>query len=112
MQLIENEISKQELINLSGNHFEDFVKAVIDIENEVIVIDADLHSDEEAYLLDMGSKQNSLWGLNLYPNKPQENFIEFDSMINLRPRDENRSRGVDNPEIRGIIIRIVGKLIK
>lgn len=112
MQLIESEISKQELCKLTGSHIEDFVKAVIDVEKGIIVIDAELHSDEESYLLDIGSSQSDLWGLNLYPNKPNEDFIEFDSMINIRPRDGNRSRGVDKPEIREKIIQVVERLIK
>lgn len=42
----------------------------------------------------------------------EDNFIEFDSMINLRPAEGNRTRGIDNPEIRKKIIEIIDKLVK
>lgn len=41
-----------------------------------------------------------------------ENWIEFDSVINLKPHFGNRTRGVDNPELRERIIKIVNKLVE
>lgn len=112
MKLIDKPISKQELnkmgIILSGG----LVKAVVDIKKEIIVINAAMHADEESYLLDLGSDQDDLWGINLYPNLTGDDFIEFDSMINLRPRMNNFSRGVDDENIRNKIKVIVNKLIK
>ena len=67
---------------------------------------------EEALLLENGSKQHDLWGINIYPEINDENWIEFDSMINLRPSQENRSRGVDNPQIRKQILEIVNNLVE
>ena len=92
--------------------FGDLVKAVVDIEKEIMVIDAELHSDAEALLLENGSEQKNLWGINLYPALDNEDFIEFDSMINLRPSFGNLSRGVDDPQIREKIINIVNKLVE
>ena len=76
-----------------------------------MVIDASLHADEEAFLLSQGSDQTNLWGINLYPELNDCSFIEFDSMINLRPSQGNMTRGVDNPIIREKIFNIVHKLI-
>ena len=112
MQLVEKKISREDLIKISGNHQDDFVKAVVDLEKEIMVIDSALHSDEEMFLLDNGSVQNDLWGINIYPNRSADRLVEFDSMINIRPRDKNRTRGVDNPQIRIKIIEIVGNLIQ
>jgi len=92
--------------------FGNLVKAVVDIEKKIMVIDAELHSDEEALLIESGSKQKDLWGINLYPEIQDDSWIEFDSMINLRPSQGNRSRNVDNPEIRKKIIKIVNNLIE
>lgn len=90
----------------------ELVKAVVDIDKQIMVVDAELHADEESLLLDEGSEQEHLWGINLHPSKiPNEDWIEFDSMINLRPSSGNRSRSVDNPEIRKKIISIVNKLV-
>jgi hypothetical protein len=78
-----------------------------------IAVDAELHADEEAFLLGSGSKQENLWGINIYPDlgKTDPDFIEFDSMINLRPSQGNRSRGIDDPGIRQKIIAVVKEWI-
>jgi len=88
------------------------VKAVVDVEKGVMVVDGDLHADEEALLLNEGSKNENLWGINLYPELNNEEWIEFDSMINLRPAHNNRTRGVDDPAVREEIVTIVNKLVK
>lgn len=112
MRLIDSQISLKELKKMSGRIFGGLVKAVVDIKKEVMVVDASMHADEEKHLLDYGSRQDDLWGINLYPDLKSEDFIEFDSMINLRPRLNNFSRGVEDEKIRQKIIQIVNKLVK
>jgi len=111
MRCLSEKISLAELLEMAAGKFGNLVKAVVDIERSLLVVDAELHSDQESVLLDMGSQQKNLWGINLYPEFPKEdeNFIEFDSMINIRPMDGNRSRSVEDPEIRKKIIAIVGE---
>ena len=87
------------------------VKAVVDVERELVALDAELHSDLEALLLENGSKQKSLWGINLYPELVAAGFIEFDSLINIRPSNGNRSRGVEDEKIRRKISAIITKRI-
>jgi hypothetical protein len=111
MILVQQKISVAELAEIARQTFGTLVKAVVDIEKEVMVIDAELHSDEEGLLLENGSEQRNLWGINLYPALESEDFIEFDSMINLRPAFGNTSRGVDDPQIREKIIQIVNRLV-
>ena len=89
----------------------DMVKAVVDINRELVAVDAELHSDLEALLLENGSKQKSLWGINFYPEIQGNDFIEFDSMINIRPSQNNRSRGVDDQTVKNVILNIVLKII-
>ena len=112
MIIIKDKITIQELKEMAAGGFGNLVKGVVDIENGIMAIDAELHSDQEALLLEKGSKQKDLWGINLYPELEGEDFIEFDSMINLRPSQNNRSRGVDDPEIREKIKNIVNKLVE
>ena len=76
-----------------------------------MAIGGELHSDEEAALLDDGSKQADLWGINLYPGEPEFDWIEYDSMINLRPSQGNRSRDVEDPDVRESVRRVVNALI-
>jgi hypothetical protein len=113
MQLVTKKqpIDRKQLLEFSQKMFGGLVKAVVDIEQEIMMVDAELHADQEAVLLSQGSKQDVLWGINLYPEEAHENFIEFDSMINVRPRQHNRSRSVGSEEIRAKIRTIVEKLV-
>jgi hypothetical protein len=54
----------------------------------------------------------NLWGINLYPEKSTEEWIEFDSMINVRPSSGNRSRDVESTEIRKAVTMIVQRLVE
>ncbi len=110
--LIEKPIKKSKLSNLAKDQFGDLIKAVVDIERGIIAIGGELHSDEEALLLENGSKQTNLWGINIYPDKADEELIEFDSMINIRPSQGNRSRDVNDPNARLKIKEIIKKLIE
>ena len=113
MKIIDNEnkISIDELKIMAESRFGDLVKAVVDVEKKIMVIDAELHADQERVLLEDGSKQENLWGINLYPDDSDEDFIEFDSMINLRPSWGNRSRGVDDEQTQTKIRNIVNILV-
>jgi hypothetical protein len=111
MLIVEDKISIKELQVLAENLLGDLVKAVVDIKNEILILDAELHADMEAYLLENGSEQENLWGINLYPDMEGEDFIEFDSMINIRPRQGNRSRGVENINCQNKIKNIVNNKI-
>jgi len=110
MQIIKHTISREELKAMTGG-FTTLVKAVVDVARECIALDAELHSDLEGLLLDDGSRQEDLWGINLYPDLTGDDFIEFDSMINMRPSQGNMTRGVDDEKIRGKIVDIVSQRI-
>ena len=111
MKIITETLTLDELKKMTAM-FGNMVKAVVDIDREIIAVDAELHSDLEALLLDDGSKQKDLWGINFYPELKGEEFVEFDSMINMRPSQGNRSRGIDDKKIVEKIIEIVKEKIK
>lgn len=96
---------------MSSRMFGDLVKAVVDVKKQIMAVDAEMHADEEAYLLERGSAQNDLWGINIYPDNEGKGFVEFDSMINIRPNQNNRSRSVDDPKIQKMILEIVNKIV-
>lgn len=104
-------ISRAELTSLAEEGYGDMVKAVVDIRREMLAIGGELHSDEEAALLDNGSDQRDLWGINLHPTEPDDAMIEFDSMINVRPKQGNRSRDVEDQATRERIRAIVARWI-
>lgn len=111
IRIIESAITAQELNDIAKERFGDLVKAVVDIERGIMAVGGELHADEEAMLLEQGSRQQDLWGINLYPEKTGADFIEFDSIINIRPSQGNRSRGVDDPAMHQRIIEVVRRLI-
>ena len=112
MKIIIATLLLSELKQMAAATFGNFVKAVVDVDREIIAVDAELHADLEALLLENGSKQKSLWGINFYPEIQGEDFVEFDSLINMRPSQGNRSRGIENEEMRKKIIAIVIKWVK
>lgn len=105
-------IAVDELRALARGRFGEMVKGVVDLRRAILLLDADLHADQEAELLADGSQQSDLWGINLYPDLPGDDWLEFDSMINLRPSFGNRSRGVDDPGTREAIAALVGRLVR
>jgi len=111
MKIIDKEITIQELRKMAQESFGNMVKAVVDIKREIMAVDAELHADEEAYLLEHGSDQRDLWGINLYPEVSGDDFVEFDSMINLRPAQGNRTRGIDDAKTQEKIRLIVSTLV-
>ena len=105
MELIESRITRDELHEMAEQMFGDLVKAVVDVRKRIMVVNAELHADQESFLLQKGSKQEDLWGINLYPALEGDDFIEFDSMINVRPSQGNRSRTINDPAVRKHIIQ-------
>lgn len=110
--IIGTPIDMQRLVEMADASFGDMVKAVVDINRKLLALGGGLHADEEAALLEHGSAQQDLWGINIYPEKPTSDWVEFDSMINIRPRMGNRSRGVEDEGSRQLIIEIVDSLIQ
>jgi hypothetical protein len=111
MRIVRDEIRRSDLAAIAETQFGDMVKGVVDVERRIMAVGAELHSDEEAALLDDGSRQANLWGINLYPAGTDDDWIEFDSMINVRPSQGNRSRDVEDESLRVTIRRIVHVLV-
>lgn len=107
MTIIHDTLPWDALTQMAGRLFGNMVKAVVDVDRELLAVDAELHADLEALLLEDGSQQRALWGINLYPELEGDAFIEFDSMINLRPSQNNRSRAVEDEAVRRRITAIV-----
>jgi hypothetical protein len=111
-EVIDKAVTLEYLRGLASAGFGDLVKAVVDVERRVMAVGGELHADEEAVLLEKSSEQHHLWGINIYPDLTGDERVEFDSMINIRPAQGNRSRGVDDPATRDTILRIVEDLVR
>ena len=112
MKRIDSPIFLHEVNEEAKKTFGDMVKAVVDIEKGIMVIGGEMHADEEAELIRDGSSQNDIWGINLYPELAEESWIEFDSMINLRPLQGNMSRTVQDEAIKSKIRAVIATLVK
>ena len=111
MLILNNPISRAELKEYAAKTFGDMIKCVADVDKGLLAIDADLHADLERMLLENGSEQASLWGFNLYPEETGDDFIEYDSLINIRYWQGNPSRDVLDKAVRQKIVSIVEKFI-
>ena len=112
MQILTEKISRQQLKELASNTIVDMIKCVADVNRGLLAVDAELHADLESMLLEKGSEQEFLWGFNLYPDEMGEDFIEFDSLINIRAWQGNRSRDVENESVRKQIKELVSKFVE
>lgn len=112
MQILTEKISREQLKELASNTFVDMIKCVADVNRGLLTVDAELHADLESMLLENGSEQENLWGFNLYPDETGDDFIEFDSLINIRAWQGNRSRDVENESVRKQIKELVSKFVE
>ena len=111
MRILENPTTKADLIKNSENFIDEHaIKAAVDISRGVLAVDSPMHYDCEQLLLENGSKQEDIWGINLYLDEAGiDDLVEFDSMINIRPSQGNRTRSVEDPAIRAKIKAVVAK---
>lgn len=112
IKIVKNNITKSELGQIAKEQFGDMIKAVVDVEQEIMAIGGELHADEEVVLSEQeGSKREHTWGINIYPDRVRKDWVEFDSMVNIKPQHGNHSRDVDDSNIRKKIKKIVDKLV-
>lgn len=113
MEIISKKISRDELNKMDSGYFEDKIKATADIEKQIIGVDAELHADIEGALIEEGSELRNLWGINFLADEDEiEEFVKFDSLINIHPKQNNRSRDVEDENIRNKILEAVEKWIE
>lgn len=110
--LVDRPTTRQQLKDIGEGRFGNYVKAVVDVSRRNMAVGGDFHADEEAFLLERGSNQMNLWGINLYFDLELPDMVEFDSVINIRPVQNNRSRGVEDTGVRARIVEIVTELVQ
>jgi hypothetical protein len=108
---VESRLDRADLRRLVEQHFEDMVKYVVDVARGVAAVGGELHADEEALLLEHGSRQEDLWGANYYPGRGEAACIEYTSLINIRPAQGNRSMRIEDESVRSRLREITFALI-
>ena len=109
MRIVKEPITSKELSEFVQEGYTGrLVKAVVDIKQGIMAVGGELHADEEVLLMGQeGTQRDDTWGINIYPEKSNEDFIEFDSMMNLKPALGNRTRGVEDENTRKKIVEVV-----
>lgn len=97
-----------EEIDKMGYEYGNYIKVVVDIKKGILAGGAAMHYDEERLLLEYGSKQEDLWGGGIDLKTGQ---IDYNSMINIRPKQENPSREIMSKDIRERFSKIVKDMI-
>lgn len=109
--VLDSPIAKPDLRRLVSEQYGSMVKFVVDIERERIAIGGELHADAEAVLLEVGSRQQDLWGGNYVPGRGPDRCIEYTSFINIRPQLENFGTEITIESVRGRVRELVHRLI-
>lgn len=108
---IVDKISVDELKKMAQKMDGHLVKADVDVARKIVIIDMPMHFEGEQELIQNGSKQKDLWGINLFPEKfGTDGFIVYDSMINIKPR-ENPSMNVQSKNARTQIHAIISEVV-
>jgi hypothetical protein len=108
MILILNKKASEKEIKEVAEHFKGYVKVVVDIQQNILAAGGDRHSDEEKLLLESGSKQQDLWGGGI---DMETKTIDYDSVINLRPNEDNPNRVILSVEIREKFDKIIKEIL-
>jgi hypothetical protein len=111
MKILSGPTKREAILSEYNTYFKTMIKAVVDIKKTVIAVDAELHADLESALLDQGSDQEDLWGINLYLEKEKADWIDYIALINIRPSMENSSMEIQSAVIRDKIKVIVESII-
>jgi len=87
------------------------IKGVADLERKIIALGGDWHMDANTRLIEDGSDQKNLWGFNLYLDERGSDAIEYQSLINIRPRQGNTTIEIQSPALRKKIYAVVRELV-
>jgi len=111
IRIIKDKVSKNELPDIAKEFYVNMVKGAVDVENEIMALGGEYHVDANMVLIEHDSRQDNIWGFNLYLEKESDDWIEYVSLINIRPADGNRSMFIENKQLRDKIKEIINKKI-
>ncbi len=111
IRIITKPISRDELREIAQEFYGEMLKGVVDVKKEIIAVGGEYHMDSNLLLIENGSNQPDIWGINIHLDKDKENWLEYRSLINIRPAQGNRAMELANETIRAKIKEIVNRLI-
>jgi hypothetical protein len=111
VEIITHRVTRQELLERCTTSYPSMVKAVVDLGRGVMAVDAEWHADLEAVLLEDGSAQAELWGINLQLDREPDDFVVYTSLINIRPAQQSFSMEIQDPAVMGAVKQVVDQLV-
>ncbi len=111
IRIVTDNIPLSELREVAKEFYGEMIKGVVDVEKEIVAFGGEWHMDANTILIENGSKQNTVWGFNLYLDEPRESWIVCTSLINIRPHDGNRSIEVQDSVLCATMSKIVNEKI-
>ena len=111
IRIIREPVTHDVLEELMRVHYRTFIKGVADIERGVIALGGDWHMDANTVLFSDGSEQKNLWGFNIYLGKSGDEAIEYESIINIRPAQNNRGRVIEDERVRSQVRSLVAQFV-
>ena len=112
IKIIAENITIDELKKIAKVYYVSMIKGVVDIDKEIIAFGGEYHIDANNILLENGSDQSDLWGFNIVFDKSVESWIEYTSLINIRPLAKNFDMEVQDISIRNRMKEIINSKIK
>ena len=109
--IVHDSINKTDLHVLANEWHQTLVKGVADISHGVVALGGEWHMDANTRLIEDGSSKENLWGFNIYPNEMSDMAIEYISLINIRPAQENRGMEIESEGTRMAIRKVVARAI-
>jgi hypothetical protein len=114
IEIVRDQISLDQLREIAKEFYGFMIKGVVDIEEEIAAFGGEYHMDANLFLIDKGSKQPNIWGFNVYfhKKKGEEGWLEYTSLINIRPTEGNVTMEIADPLLKNKINSILQKIIK
>jgi hypothetical protein len=111
IRIVTETISTSELKTLGKKYYQGMIKGVVDVQKKVVVFGGEYHMDANKVLLENNSKQKDVWGFNIRFDKPKDEWIEYTSLINIRPKQGNTDMEVHDEELRLCMKTIINSKI-
>src|SRR3989344_8346737 len=108
IKIVREKISKNELEELAKDFYGFMIKGAIDIDREIVAFGGEYHIDANSVLIQEGSRQENIWGFNIHIHKLKDlsDWLEYTSLINIRPNQENKTMKIQSEELRKKIKKI------
>ena len=112
IKIVGDIISLLELQEIAKEFYITMVKGVVDIKKEIVVFGGEYHADANEIILENGSLQSDVWGFNVYFDRPRDSWIEYISLINIRPQVGNAEMEIQDKDIRDKMKTIINSKIE